>query len=311
MQIEITLTTAGEDTDLFQISSNLNYATVLDTVGKANLQAGYTMTVPDGSSSIKIQAINVCTTSIIVPIQGVSTTTTTAAPTTTTTTTESGTTTSTTTIDEGGTTTTTTTIAPTTTSTTTVAVTTTTTEAPGPANQYAFNTVGRVDNTTACADNKYLASFYSTDTSLSIGTRLATQNDLVTPVPGADLFWKSNDEKSYQIGNDGIIDAIFTCPLSGTEFVHTIQYDPTESWDGQPIADWWIIYNTDDANGLLVQIGNIPTTILSPTLYEIELCASLIPGFTKIEDPVTQIQPPLSGGGSSVVVVNTAVNCNA
>jgi hypothetical protein len=134
MTVFLTLTTAGSDSGPFNLYSNIDGYTVPFETGidKILLEAGYSTTVPDDASVVRITSAGDCINSVDITLRlaecaldgyieeiTTTTTTTTSAPTTTTTTTSAPTTTTTTT--SAPTTTTTTTSAPTTTTTTTVA----------------------------------------------------------------------------------------------------------------------------------------------------------------------------------------------
>jgi len=76
MITKITLTTAGIDTTSFTLHSDAdNYAATLATVSRSQLLAGYDVTVPSGTTIVKVQATGACSTSILLSI-----TATTAAP---------------------------------------------------------------------------------------------------------------------------------------------------------------------------------------------------------------------------------------
>jgi hypothetical protein len=124
MTVFLTLTTAGSDSGPFNLYSNIDGYTVPFETGidKILLEAGYSTTVPDDASVVRITSAGDCINSVDITLRlaecaldgyieeiTTTTTTTTSAPTTTTTTTSAPTTT------------TTTTSAPTTTTTTTVA----------------------------------------------------------------------------------------------------------------------------------------------------------------------------------------------
>lgn len=88
MTVLITLTTAGADSGPFDLYSNVDgYVSAFETgVSKAALVAGYSSSlVPNGTTTIRIKSIGVCTNYIDVTV--VTTTTTTSSTSTTTTTT--------------------------------------------------------------------------------------------------------------------------------------------------------------------------------------------------------------------------------
>jgi len=78
MIVEITLTSYGSDVGpFFDLYSNLDgYAIAFDSgVPKADLIAGYTATVPDGATTIRIQSTGVCESELFVTIEPAITTT--------------------------------------------------------------------------------------------------------------------------------------------------------------------------------------------------------------------------------------------
>ena len=81
MTITITLTSAGSDSGPFDIYGNSTGAFVLITSGvsKLSLTSGYNISVPDGTTIVRVQSIGTCTNYQDIPVQ---TTTTTVAPTT-------------------------------------------------------------------------------------------------------------------------------------------------------------------------------------------------------------------------------------
>ena len=103
MTILITLVLPpGGDAGPFNLYSNTDgyVAPFATNISAAALIAGYTATnVPDGTTTIRVQSVGVCTNFINVPVNVLPTTTTTSS---------TSTTTSTTTVDPGTTTTTTT-----------------------------------------------------------------------------------------------------------------------------------------------------------------------------------------------------------
>jgi hypothetical protein len=120
MTVLITLSgvgsSAGPTFNLYASPDGITFTTIVLGVNKTALEAGYTATVPNGTTDIKVTSVGACTNSYIATIGVIPTTTTTTTigviPTTTTTTT----------IGVIPTTTTTTTATPTTTSTTTLQV---------------------------------------------------------------------------------------------------------------------------------------------------------------------------------------------
>lgn len=82
MTITITLTSAGSDSGPFDIYGNSTGAFVLITSGvsKLSLTSGYNISVPDGTTVVRVQSTGTCTNYQDIPVQ--TTTTTTAPPTT-------------------------------------------------------------------------------------------------------------------------------------------------------------------------------------------------------------------------------------
>lgn len=94
MTVLITLTTAGADTENFNLFSNVDgYVSAFASgISKAALQAGYTSyVVPNGTTTIRVKSNSACTNyidiSLVEPTTTTTTSTTTVPPTTTTTTT--------------------------------------------------------------------------------------------------------------------------------------------------------------------------------------------------------------------------------
>ena len=133
MNVTITLTSAGAGTGPFDLYSDLDgYIVPFETgVPKSSLVAGYTSTiVPDGTQTIRVQSIGICSNYIDINISGLPSPTPTQTPTVTPTITP--TTTITPTPTETTTPTVTPTITPTETPTNTPTVTPTTTPTPSP-----------------------------------------------------------------------------------------------------------------------------------------------------------------------------------
>jgi hypothetical protein len=82
MFIYITLTSAGADSGPFNLYSNVDgYVSAFATnVPKATLLAGYAVTAPAGTTTVRIISNGVCTNFIDVPVSITTTTTTSAAP---------------------------------------------------------------------------------------------------------------------------------------------------------------------------------------------------------------------------------------
>ena len=133
MNVTITLTSAGAGTGPFDLYSDLDgYIVPFETgVPKSSLVAGYTSTiVPDGTQTIRVQSIGICSNYIDINISGLPSPTPTQTPTVTPTPTTTSTNTPTPT--ETTTPTVTPTITPTETPTNTPTVTPTTTPTPSP-----------------------------------------------------------------------------------------------------------------------------------------------------------------------------------
>jgi hypothetical protein len=82
MFIYITLTSAGADSGPFNLYSNVDgYISAFATnVPKATLLAGYTVTAPAGTTTVRIMSTGVCTNFINVTVSVTTTTTTTTGP---------------------------------------------------------------------------------------------------------------------------------------------------------------------------------------------------------------------------------------
>jgi hypothetical protein len=79
MIIVVTLTASQPSTGPFNISSNINYSTIINTspIAKATLLApGYTMEVPNGTTTIRIQSVSECSNYIDVVLTSSNDTTT-------------------------------------------------------------------------------------------------------------------------------------------------------------------------------------------------------------------------------------------
>ena len=93
MTVLITLSgvgsSAGPTFNLYASPDGITFTTIIEGINKTVLEAGYTATVPDGTTDIKVTSVGACTNSYVATIGVIptTTTTTTAAPTTTTTTT--------------------------------------------------------------------------------------------------------------------------------------------------------------------------------------------------------------------------------
>ena len=82
MFIYITLTSAGADSGPFNLYSNVDgYVSAFATsVPKATLLAGYAVTAPAGTTTVRILSTGVCTNFINVTVSITTTTTTTTGP---------------------------------------------------------------------------------------------------------------------------------------------------------------------------------------------------------------------------------------
>jgi hypothetical protein len=82
MFIYITLTSAGADAGPFNLYSNVDgYVSAFATnVPKATLLAGYAVTAPAGTTTVRILSTGVCTNFINVTVSVTTTTTTTTGP---------------------------------------------------------------------------------------------------------------------------------------------------------------------------------------------------------------------------------------
>jgi hypothetical protein len=82
MFIYITLTSAGADSGPFNLYSNVDgYVSAFATnVPKASLLAGYAVTAPAGTTTVRILSTGVCTNFINVTVSVTTTTTTTTGP---------------------------------------------------------------------------------------------------------------------------------------------------------------------------------------------------------------------------------------
>lgn len=76
----ITLTTAGADTENFDLYSNVDgYTAAFETgIAKSSLVAGYTSyLVPDGTTTVRVKSNATCTNYVDIPLTTITTTTTT------------------------------------------------------------------------------------------------------------------------------------------------------------------------------------------------------------------------------------------
>jgi len=175
MTVLITLTAAGTDTGPFSLFSNTDGYTLPFATGisKATLLGGYSSTaVPDGTTTIRIKSAGVCVNSIDVGV-----------------------------------------VVPTTTTTTTAGTTTTTTTATPSFYEFGMSTPGLASSGLACADTgPFTYSIFSDLYPLDFGHTVYTDNTLTTEIVGGELWYQwGADGSSYQIGNDGVIMAVFNC----------------------------------------------------------------------------------------------------
>lgn len=70
MIVLITLTSAGLDTGPFDIYSNStgSYVLAQSNISKSILLGGYSATVPDGTTSIRLKSAGDCTNHITIPV---------------------------------------------------------------------------------------------------------------------------------------------------------------------------------------------------------------------------------------------------
>jgi len=89
INVLITLSTAGTDSGPFNIYSNVNgYTSAFETgVTRAQLLSGFpSAKAPDGTTSVRIKSMGICSNQIDVPVVGITSTTSSSSTTTTTTT---------------------------------------------------------------------------------------------------------------------------------------------------------------------------------------------------------------------------------
>ena len=81
MYVFITLTSAGADAGPFNLYSNVDgfVSAFATNVPKATLLAGYAVTAPAGTTTVRIISVGVCTNFIDVTVSTTTTTTTTGA----------------------------------------------------------------------------------------------------------------------------------------------------------------------------------------------------------------------------------------
>jgi hypothetical protein len=82
MTVYITITSAGTDTGPFNLYSNVDgyVSTFATNVAKATLLAGYAVSVPAGTTTVRIMSNGDCTNFIDVIVSTTTTTTTTSEP---------------------------------------------------------------------------------------------------------------------------------------------------------------------------------------------------------------------------------------
>lgn len=88
MLVLITLTTAGSDTEPFNIYSNADGFTsaIVSGVSRDTLLAGYEITAPDGTTVILVESVGTCERQLYLDVSGAPTTTSTTSTTSTSTT---------------------------------------------------------------------------------------------------------------------------------------------------------------------------------------------------------------------------------
>jgi hypothetical protein len=81
MTVLITLSgvgsSAGPTFNLYASPDGITFTTIVEGIDKTDLEAGYTATVPDGTTEIKVTSVGVCTNSYVATIGLIPTTTTT------------------------------------------------------------------------------------------------------------------------------------------------------------------------------------------------------------------------------------------
>jgi len=81
MTVLITLSgvgsSAGPTFNLYASPDGITFTTIIEGVNKTVLEAGYTATVPDGTTDIKVTSVGQCTNSYVATIGVIPTTTTT------------------------------------------------------------------------------------------------------------------------------------------------------------------------------------------------------------------------------------------
>jgi hypothetical protein len=88
---------------------------------------------------------------------------------------------------------------------------------------YTF-TIASATTSVACSKVIYPSTFYTDDVLFGVGTIFYEEAGLVTPVDGANAWFKSEDTgKSYQISGLGVVTAVFDCGLYAFEFTTTNQ----------------------------------------------------------------------------------------
>jgi hypothetical protein len=159
-------------------------------ISAAALQAGYSSTVPNDATIVRVVSVGACTNFIDLDIDLLPTTTTTTSTSTSTSTTTS-----------------------TSTSTSTSTTTSTTTSPPPAYYSYNVSSPGRESSGLACAETTFELTVYSDLYPLDFGHTVYTNTGLTAEFVGGNLWYLWGIEgTAYQIGNDGVITAFFNCP---------------------------------------------------------------------------------------------------
>ena len=180
----------GGDAGPFDLYTDSDGYTVpfATNISAAALQAGYSSTVPNDATIVRVVSVGACTNFIDLDIDLLPTTTTTTSTSTSTSTTTS-------------------------TSTSTSTTTSTTTTAPPAYYSYNISDPGSESTGLACAETTFEFTVYSDLYPLDFGHTVYTDTGLTALFVGGNLWYLWGIEgTAYQIGNDGVITAFFNCP---------------------------------------------------------------------------------------------------
>lgn len=82
-----------------------------------------------------------------------------------------------------------------------------------------------------------------------------------------------------------------------------ITYDSTQSFEGLPLSDFWILYNTTVSDNLWVKLQNLPTDAGTDPIFVARLCTTGIISWSHTSGGLQQTEP------TGISHIDTEIDC--